>query len=57
MISRFIPASPDVPLAGQDRSLETPLEFEISIARKTAEAEEEFGLTPFLFINIARDSK
>jgi hypothetical protein len=46
---------PDFSSAGEERSLQAPLGFEISIAQRAAEAGERFWLTPFIFINIARN--
>ena len=37
--------------------MQAPLWFKTSIAQRTAELGEEFLLTPFLFINIAREQK
>ena len=37
--------------------MQTPLRFKTSIAQRTVEAGEKFLLTPFLFINIAREQK
>jgi hypothetical protein len=41
----------------EGRTLQAPLGFKTFITQKTAEAGEEFLLTPFLFINIAKEQK